>query len=382
MKIVADQQISYVQQAFSNIGKVVLVNGREIDTDLVRDADVLLVRSVTQVGNELLQNSPIKFVATATSGTDHIDIDYLKQSNISFAYAPGCNARSVAEYVFSSLFVLAEQKGFRLTDKTVGIIGCGEVGSRVLRFLKILGVSCVVNDPPLQEKTGDNLYSDIADVLAADIITLHVPLLDDGLFPTRHLVDEDFLTQIKQDCVLINTSRGGVIDQAALKNHIKKNPECLMVLDVWANEPEIDVKLLSHVAIGTPHIAGYSIDGKLQATYIIAQQIYDFFKKKLEWTLPADIFLIEPLAIRITENLDMYDAVQLAVLSHYDPRSDAASLRRLSEISIQERADYFDALRKNYPVRREFPATVVHLNETTKGLVNIYDQLGFMVKLH
>jgi len=382
MKIIADQQISYVQQAFSNIGDVILVNGREIDTDLVQDADILLVRSVTQVDNELLQDSPIKFVATATSGTDHIDIDYLKQSNISYTYAPGCNARSVAEYVLSSLFILAEQKGFRLTDKTVGIIGCGEVGSRVLKFLEILKVSCVVNDPPLKEKTGGNLYSDIAEVLAADIITLHVPLIDDGQFPTRRLIDENFLTQIKQDCVLINTSRGGVIDQTALKNHIKNNPECLVVLDVWTDEPEIDVELLSHVAIGTPHIAGYSIDGKLQATYIIAQKIHNFFNKKLEWTIPTDIFPIEPLEIRITENLDMYNATHLAVLSHYDPRSDAASLRRLREISIQERANYFDALRKNYPVRREFPATVIHLSETTKGFANIYEQLGFRVELH
>lgn len=379
MKIVADRQIIHVQQALSNVGDVVIADGRDINPEMLRDADILLVRSVTRIDQNLLENSSVKFIATATSGIDHVDIEYLQQEKIGFAYAPGCNARSVAEFVLSCLFVLAEQNQFKLTEKTVGIIGCGEVGSRIKGFLDILGMSSIVNDPPLKDKTGDNLYKDINDIFTADIITLHVPLQDEGPYPTRNLVDEKFFNQVKNDCILINTSRGDVIEQNAFKKYLELNPDNQIVMDVWSDEPLIDINLLSSIALGTPHIAGYSIDSKLRATEMIAQATCDFFGKQLDWKKPESNLFNQVHEIHISENLDLDECVKLAVLSHYDPRSDAASLRRLPEISIQERANYFDSLRKNYPVRREFPATLIHLDRSTNGIYSTFQQLGFRV---
>lgn len=379
MKIVADRQIAHAKEAFASIGDVVAIDGRDINPEILHDADILLVRSITRVDRNLLKNSSIKFIATATSGIDHIDARYLHEEKIGFAYAPGCNARSVAEYVLSSLFVLAEQNQFKLTDKTVGIIGYGEVGSRVKKFLDILGVSNIVNDPPLKDKSGDSFYSEINDVLTADIITLHVPLEDEGPYPTRNLVNESFFRNIKNDCILINTSRGDVIDLSAFRKHLDSNPDSQFVLDVWSDEPSIDVDLLSRVTIGTPHIAGYSTESKLRATEMIAQATCEYFNRQPDWEIPESRLFNQVHEIHISENLDLDEGTQLAVLSHYDPRSDAASLRRLPEISIQERAGYFDSLRKNYPVRREFPATLIHLDKSMNGMFSTFQQLGFRV---
>jgi len=220
MKIIADQQISHVAQAFSEFAEVTLYNGREITAEEIHDADVLLVRSVTAINANLLEDSQVKFVATATSGLNHVDLDYLRQNNIGFTHAKGSNARSVAEYVLSSLFVLADQHDFKFKDKTVGIIGCGEVGSRVVKLLETIGVKTIMNDPPLKAESGNEQYRDLHEVFSADIITLHVPLTKDGPCPTFNLLDEKFLSQLNDNVILLNTARGGVINEAALKNHL------------------------------------------------------------------------------------------------------------------------------------------------------------------
>jgi erythronate-4-phosphate dehydrogenase len=203
LKIVADQQITLAKEVFSQFGEVELVNGRSIDQDTVQDADVLLVRSVTKVNQALLNNSKVSFVASATSGIDHIDTDYLKKSNISFSHAPGSNARSVAEYVLSSLLVLSEQQGSNLADKTIGIIGCGQVGSRVKRFMEVLGVKCLINDPPLARQIAgqdpNHDFVELEEIYQADIITLHVPLIMDGEYPTHQLVNGAFLEKLKTE---------------------------------------------------------------------------------------------------------------------------------------------------------------------------------------
>jgi len=245
MKIIADQQILHVAQAFSELAEVTLCDGREITAESIHEADVLLVRSVTPVNANLLQGSQVKFVASATSGQNHIDSDYLQRNNIGFAHAKGSNARSVAEYVLSSLSVLADQYDFKLKDKTVGIIGCGEVGSRVVAMLETMGIQCIMNDPPLKDSlensanTGEQ-YRDLQEVLSADIVTLHVPLTEDGPYPTQKLVDADFLDILNDDVILLNTSRGGVIDEAALKIHIAchsnmRHRNLKIVLDVCLN---------------------------------------------------------------------------------------------------------------------------------------------------
>lgn len=382
MKIIADQQIPHVLQAFSEFAEVTLCHGRKITSELIYDADILLVRSTTPVNASLLEGSQIKFVATATSGLDHIDQQYLQQNNIGFTHAQGSNARSVAEYVLSSLFVLADQNNFKLKDKTVGVIGCGEVGSRVVNLLAKIGVQTIMNDPPLKDITEDNSqYCELEDVLSADIISLHIPLIFDGSYPTKNLVDIDFLSRLNDDVILLNTSRGGVVDETALKIHLDNYPDIKIVLDVWEGEPTIDSDLLSQIAIGTPHIAGYSTDGKIRAIEMIFHAVCDFLKKECEWRKLADLPDANMSELHLSENVDEEDAIQMAVLASYDVRSDSASLRRLPEISLEQRSQFFDELRKNYPVRREFPATKIYLSASRKILAEKLKQLGFVVEL-
>ena len=400
MKIVADQQIPHVAQAFPKFAEVTLCNGREITAESVRDADVLLVRSVTLINASLLEGSQVKFVATATSGQNHVDLDYLQSKNIGFAHAKGSNARSVAEYILSSLFVLADQYDFKLKDKTVGVIGCGEVGSRVVDMLETICVRCIMNDPPLKDALEKDVlgndqsacekYRDLQELLSADIITLHVPLTEDGPYPTEKLVDADFLAKLNDDVILINTARGGVIDETALKNHLASHSHMNVVLDVWKDEPDIDLNLLNGVAIGTPHIAGYSKDGKIRAIEMIFKSMCTFFKLDVEWqamsalsngNLPDEnLPAVNSLELPLSADIDDEDAIQMAILASYDVRSDSISLRRMPEIEIEQRSHYFDELRKNYPARREFPATVIKLSESKKTLTAKLRQLGFSVK--
>lgn len=395
MKIVADQQIPHAAQAFSAFAEVTLCNGREITAEKIQHADVLLLRSVTVVDANLLEHSQVKFVASATSGLNHIDLDYLQGNDIGFAHARGSNARSVAEFVLSSLFVLADQNDFKFKDKTVGVIGCGEVGSRVIALLETMGVKTIMNDPPLKDALGkddpgkydhgkdessDGQYRDIKEIFSADIITLHVPLTSNGPYPTHNLLDMEFLSQLNDDVILINTARGGVINEVALKNHLACHKNMKVVLDVWEDEPNIDLDLLTQSDIGTPHIAGYSADGKIRATEMIFESICEFFKLDHKWNPDFELPVTNSLELPLGSELNDQDAIQMAILASYDVRGDSASLRQLSGISAEQRGQYFDELRKNYPVRREFPATVFHLPEGRKTLAGKLKQLGFNVK--
>jgi len=385
MKIVADQQIPHVAQAFSAFAEMTLCNGREITAEKIQHADVLILRSVTVVDANLLEGSQVKFVASATSGLNHIDLDYLQGNDIGFAHARGSNARSVAEYVLSSLFVLADQNDFKFKDKTIGVIGCGEAGSRVIELLETMGVKTIMNDPPLKDssgkdESGDRQYRDIKEIFSADIITLHVPLTSDGPYPTQNLLDMEFLSQLNDDVILINTARGGVINEAALKNHLACHKDMKVVLDVWEDEPDIDLDLLTQSDIGTPHISGYSTDGKIRATEMIFESICEYFKLDYKWNPVFELPAANSLELPLGSDIDDQDAIQMAILASYDVRGDSASLRQLPGISIEQRGQYFDELRKNYPVRREFPATVFHLPEGRKTLAGKLKQLGFNVK--
>ncbi len=379
MKIIADYQIPRAQQIFSDIGEIKLCDGREITPQLISDADILLIRSVTRINADLLCDTNVRFVASATSGIDHVDIEFLKQHQIGFAYAPGSNAQSVVEYILSSLFILANQKDFQLQDKVVGIIGCGQVGSRLLESLRVIGVKCVVNDPPLRDKTGNAMYRDLKETLTADIITLHVPLADNGPYPTRQLVNENFLSKINPQGILINTSRGSVIDEGSLRQFLKFHDDFSVVLDVWENEPDIDRELLACVDIGTPHIAGYSTEGKMRATEMIYFEACRFFNLEPRNQLSKKLSDMRWQEFKIAEDVNDQDAIFMAVLTHYDVRSDGAALRRMLEISKEQSACYFDELRKNYPVRREFPATTVHIPSNRDGLAQKLMRLGLTV---
>ncbi|MCK5497682.1 MAG: 4-phosphoerythronate dehydrogenase, partial [Gammaproteobacteria bacterium] len=355
MKIIADQQIPNVAKAFSGCADVTLCHGRDITAERIEDANVLLVRSITAVNAKLLEGSQVKYVATATSGIDHIDLEYLQQNNIGFTHAKGSNARSVAEYILSSLFVLADQHDFNFKDKTVGVIGCGEVGSRVVDMLETIGVSCMMNDPPLKDAVGKDApgndqsiaerYCDLQELLSADIITLHVPLTEDGPYPTQKLVDADFLAKLNDDVILINTARGGVIDELALKKHLDNHRKMKVVLDVWEGEPDIDIDLLSRVEIGTHHIAGYSTDAKFKASEMVFHAICDFYKLDLAWQSKIKIPDTSLPELGLSSDMSEEDAIQMAVLESYDVRGDAATLRCLPEITIEQRGRYFDELR-------------------------------------
>ena len=376
MKIVADQQIPYLSQAFSDIAEVLPCNGREITRSVVKNADALIVRSVTSVDATLLDGSQVKFVATATSGTDHIDVEYLSVANIGFAHTQGSNARAVAEYVLSSLFTLAMHTGARLQNQVIGVIGCGHVGSQVVTMLEAMNVQYMMNDPPLKcavAKTDAAIYHDLEALLAADVVTLHVPLTETGRHKTRHLLGMDFFTKFNGS--LVNTSRGAVIEALALKQTMQDKPQMKVALDVWHNEPAIDTELLSRITLGTPHIAGYSLEAKLKAAQMIYQAICKFFGIRKKWQTNA---LPSGSSVTIETNTSVEKAVKKAVLASYNVSHDHAALDRLPDLPQAQQANYFDRLRKHYPPRREFPATMVNL--PTSALADTMNRLGFTVR--
>ena len=379
MKIVADENIPCVREAFSTLGEVITVQGRSLSAAEVRDADVLLVRSVTRVGAGLLAGSRVRFVASATIGFDHIDLDYLAGHDIGFARAPGSNATSAAEYVLSCILVLL---GDRLRDPggiSVGIIGCGNVGSRVRHRLELLGMSCLVNDPPLQAQGGHDDFVSLQEVLSADIVTVHVPLVSGGTFPTRHLINDAFIDRLAHGAVLINTSRGAVCDCGALERRLQDRHDLRVALDVWEGEPAICTGLLEQVALGTPHIAGYSLDGKVRGTEMIYQAVCRHFGRTETWA--AGSCLPAPVTMDVlAANREPQEVVIEAVLGCYDVRRDDAALRRILDMPGAERASCFDELRKSYPVRREFDQVLINLEGEGGPAGELLAGLGFQVR--
>jgi erythronate-4-phosphate dehydrogenase len=379
MKIIADENIPAVAEAFGTLGEVTLLPGRSLRAQDVRAADVLLVRSVTRVGQELLEGSSVRFVGSATIGFDHVDRDYLQSQGIGFATAPGSNATSAAEYVVSALLALGEREGFRLAGRTVGIVGCGNVGSRVRDRLVALGCDCLINDPPLHERGGQDTFVGLDDILQADIISLHVPLERSGRHSTWHLFDEAVLRRMKPGAVLINTSRGAVVDNAALDALLVQRRDIGVVLDVWEGEPAINTTLLEKVALGTAHIAGYSLDGKLRGTEMIYRAACDYLGRTPHWDAAAALPEANTLDLRSLPGGDDLERVRTAVFNTYDIRADDERLRGLLRLPPAERPAVFDRLRKDYPIRREFAATTVIIDSDAGRLGDLLRGIGFNV---
>ena len=362
MLIVADQNIVFVKEAFEELGEVRLMRGREMTPAAVRDATLLLVRSVTPVNRALLEGSAVRFVATATIGRDHVDTDYLREAGVAFAAAPGSNANSVAEYVVAALLVLARRQGRPLEGRTIGIVGAGNVGSRVAAKVRALGMRERLNDPPLQRSTGDAKYRPIQELMDCDFITLHVPLEKGGPDPTWHMAGADFLARMRPEATLLNSSRGAVADNGALLVALNAGRPGAAVLDVWEGEPRIRLALLAKAALATPHIAGYSFDGKVNGTEMICRAACAFLGRKPEWS-PARCMppprvpevVLDPRAAEPEESL------REAVLKVYPIERDDAALRKLASLPPAEQGAYFDRLRAEYPVRREFGNTTVRL---------------------
>ncbi len=371
LRIVADKDIPFLARAFLGAADVTLLEGRGIDPAAIRDADALLVRSVTPVNEALLKDSAVRFVGSLTSGTDHVDLAYLARSRIKFAHAPGSNARPVAEYALASLFTIARRQGFALKDKTVGIIGCGHTGSYLARFLTALGVNCLKNDPPLAEKGAGGAYAALEAIFAADIISLHVPLSHAGKYQTHKLVNEYFLARLKPDVILLNTSRGEVIDEAALIRFRRQNPRATLALDVWRNEPRINPELLAETAIATPHIAGYSRGAKIRAGKMLLAALAAFTGREARMTdpNPFEKGVLEPGA-----------DIPRAVMRAYAVERDAALLGGLSGLDERQRGARFDGMRKNYTLRREFSDYIIRAHGMAPGASTTFKQLGFQVE--
>jgi erythronate-4-phosphate dehydrogenase len=379
MRIIADENIPCVAKAFASLGEVTLLPGRSMTPAQVRDADILLVRSVTRVDARLLGETDVQFVGSATIGFDHVDRGYLARRGIGFTTAPGSNATSAAEYVVSALLALNAQQGFEPAGKTVGIIGCGNVGSRVRHKLAALGMNCLVNDPPLQAQGGHNAFVDLEAVLQADVITLHVPYTREGSYPTHHLADAAFLERLRPGAILINTARGAVVDNAALDALLEARPDLSVVLDVWEGEPDISMSLLEKVQLGTPHIAGYSLDGKLRGTEMIYRAACAHFGRPVQWQAADDLPAGLSLDLRDLRDELLLAKLQAAVFACYDIRQDDASLRRQLALPAAERPARFDRLRKEYPVRREFPLASIITGDPGGEVARALSALGFCV---
>jgi len=378
MKIVADENIPFVKECFASIGDVQALSGRKITPEAVADADCLLVRSITPVNEKLLAGNKVKFVATATIGFEHVDVDYLKNRGIGFASAPGSNANSVADYLVAALLSVAQKRKITLEGKSIGVVGVGNVGSKVAKKCAALGMIVKLNDPPLFRKTGDSKYRPLNELFDCDFITLHTPLTREGQDKTYHLADEKFFASLKTGCVFINTCRGAVHDTAALTN--KKLSA--VILDVWENEPNIDCELLRMVDISTPHIAGYSLDGKIAGMIMIYNAACNYFGLKPKHKI--EDFLPPPTVPQITIDKISPDTQKLLheiVQQVYVINRDDFNTREIAMVEPEKRGKFFDDLRKNYPVRREFQNTTIILaTESTGDTENKLKGIGFKVK--
>jgi len=374
LNILVDENILLAKKVFSVFGRVMLMNGRKINNKALGNAEILIVRSITNVNENLLKNSKVKFVGSATIGLDHIDTDYLKRKNIFFCNAPGSNSFSVAEYVITALLSLAIKYNFKLSDKSIGVIGHGNIGKKVDSLCKAFGMKVLLNDPPLKKMTGNKQYIPLKDILKADIISLHVPLNINGMYKTHHFLNEKNLKRIKQNSLIINTSRGSVIsNDDLLEALINKN--LISVLDVWENEPEINIDLLKQVDIGTPHIAGYSTDGKMNGTKQIYSELCKFLNKKNNW------LLLEPKKknkkINFNKKNTLEESIFNIIKKTYDIDYDNKSLKK----SLLSKENIFDKLRRDYRERREFFNYTVLIDRIYEKEINILKKLRFQIKL-
>ncbi len=374
LRLIVDENIAFADKAFAQFGKVNLMPGREINNSALKDIDVLIVRSITNVDEALLKNTPVKFVGTATIGTDHIDLDYLKSKNIFFADARGCNAYSVAEYVLDSLLNFAVRFDFCLKDKSIGIVGVGNVGSKVAAFAEALGMMVLLNDPPLKRIGDKRKFVELDDILNCDIVTLHTPLNLDGIDKTYHLFNYDNLNKLKDGAILINSSRGAVINNLDLLTEIEKK-NLKVVLDVWENEPDINIELVKNVLIATPHIAGYSYEGKVNGTKIIYESLCKYFgeEKTFKFDLPIPK---EPTLIFNNSN-KLETGLNNLISSVYSIQDDDNQMRKIIEMEKDERVKYFDLQRKNYPRRREFNNYTIESSNLSKSMRDVLKKLRF-----
>lgn len=377
LSIVADENIPFVKEAFSEFGDVTTIAGRSINSETVKEADILVVRSVTAVNKELLEGSSVKFVGTATIGVDHVDVKYLNSASIGFASAVGSNASSVAEYVITAILILMK-KGKIPENPVLGIIGAGNVGSELFKRAEGMGIKTLLNDPPKARLTSSDIFKPLEELhRECDIISLHIPLSTDGQDPTYHLVNSNFIRSMKKGALLINSSRGDVMDESSLLQAME-NEKTLggLVMDVWHGEPHIRKELAKHCDIATPHIAGYSWDGKVQGTEMIHDAAAAFFYRESRWH-GRDLIAAEKIEAL---NISTDNALLEAVLQVYNIEEDNKNLRETLNFENEKRGEAFDLLRTNYRRRLEFPHFSVKAEKVSRREREALASLGFHVR--
>jgi erythronate-4-phosphate dehydrogenase len=378
MTIVVDAKTPYAEEVFGRLGNVRVLTTAHITRNNLRDADAVIVRSETKVHAGLLDGTRVGFVGTATIGVDHVDTAYLAGRGIRFACAPGSNANSVAEYVAAALLALAVRTGISLSGTTLGVVGVGNVGRRVVAVGETLGMRVIKNDPPLARETGDPGFRPLPEILEADVVTLHVPLTREGPDPTYHLFDQSLFRAHRRGAILINTARGAVVEGEALGQALASGHLRSAVLDVWEREPDIDVGLLEHVAVGTAHIAGYSFDGKMNAARMMFEALNNHLGAELRWQDPRIVPPPVHPVVTLHEATGMTEGVLHKIVAHaYDILQDDASLRTMAGLPAGQRAAEFRRLRAEYRVRREFSATRVELPRDAEALKAVCRNLGF-----
>jgi len=376
--IIADDKIPFVWEAFQPLGDLLVLPGREMNAITIRDADILIVRSITRVDELLLGKSKVKYVATASTGYDHVDTDYLTERGIHFFSALGCNANAVSEYIIVTIAVLCRRYNLNFEDLTIGIVGAGQIGSRVNKKAASLGMNTLLNDPPLKDETEDDVYRPLNEVLSqSDIVTLHVPLTDQKPYLTRKMVNSDFLKMMKHESFLINTSRGAIVDEAVLQDKLSNKQIAGAVLDVWYNEPAINTDLLKKVDIGTPHIAGHSVDGKVNATVMVYRDVCKYLAVESTWE-PAGLPEPGNPEISIHNSDILQDAIIDALLYAFPVENDDARLRQIVNIKQDEKPVFFDMVRNEHLKRREFDSYYVRGGDDK--VIEILTKLGFNKK--
>lgn len=352
MKIIADNKIPFLKGVLEPYAEVIYLPGAGIGPADVENADALITRTRTECGEKLLKGSQVKFIASATIGYDHIDTAWVEANGIKWTNAPGCNSSSVAQYICSVLLNLACVHGFSLRGRTLGVVGVGKVGSKVAKVGEALGMRVLLNDPPRAEKEGPGGFVDLAQIVTeSDFITMHVPLEKSGKYPTFHLGNAELFRAMKPTAFYINSSRGAVCDNPALKKALKNSAVAGAVLDVWENEPNPDLELLNLVEFGTPHIAGYSADGKANGTALSVNAVSGFFGLGLKNWYPSDVPWPEKTSIKIPADGNVEEKLLAAVNLSYDVKEDSDRLRKSPETFEKQRGDY--------PLRREFPVFTV-----------------------
>ena len=377
MKIVASEDVLYAQEAFSTLGTVELAPARNITRELLADAGMLIVRSTTRVDAALLAGSRVRFVGSAVAGTDHLDTEWMERQGIAWASAAGCNANSVAEYLTAALLVMASRIGCDLAGKSIGVIGVGNVGSRVVAKARALGMTVIQNDPPLARETGEARFRPIEEALEADFVTLHVPLTREGPDATHHMIGRDRLRRMRQGAVLINASRGPVVEPDAAVEARADGHLGGLVLDVYEGEPAVSPQHVEAADIATPHIAGHSLDGKVAGTAIV----YEAACRLLDRQPTVDLYGLMPVPpvphLTVSADGEVEEIVRRTVLKVYDIEADDARLREALKAHPEGAAEAFQALRKHYPTRREFPGTRVEFERCPERARRVLLGLGF-----